>query len=215
MRIPKINNYNNTSDQENLELCDSNFSKPMYVFYTDKVRTKFIKRIEKIVRGSLEYRELISCLRNNFGMTYCMFFQNVSRDKGKRVGIEIHHMPFSLYDIVNIVLRKYEVNEMEIDPYIIAEEVIKLHYQGKVGLVPLSSTVHELYHRGDIFIPLQNVDKGFVKFYSEYKEYASDYDEMLRRLIVMSKEYTPERNNILKKKLIIINDENSVPNKIY
>jgi hypothetical protein len=98
-----------------------------------------------------------------------MFYNNVSKDKAKRVSIEIHHIPFTMYDIVATVLRKYEEEEIPIDPYAIAEEVVALHYKGMVSLVPLSTTVHELYHRGDVFIPLQYVDKGFVLFYQAYK----------------------------------------------
>ena len=181
--------------------------------YNEKTRSKFIKSVEKIIRSSLEYREFISYLRAELGMNFCMFFNNVSRDDIKNIGIEIHHIPFSLFDIVNIVLRKYETEELTIDPLVIADEVMRLHYEGKVGLVPLSVTVHELYHRGDLFIPLQYVDKGFILFYQEYKDYMKEYEEMLKRLIVMSRNFNLNENTILKKHLIYLDPEgyNQVP----
>ena len=213
MRIPKISNYSSISDKETLFIPETEFDKPSYIMYNEKTRSKFIKSVEKIIRSSLEYREFISYLRSELGMNFCMFFNNVSRDDIKNIGIEIHHIPFSLFDIVNIVLRKYETEELTIDPLVIADEVMRLHYEGKVGLVPLSVTVHELYHRGDLFIPLQYVDKGFILFYQEYKDYMKEYEEMLKRLIVMSRNFNLNENTILKKHLIYLDPEgyNQVP----
>ena len=213
MRIPKISNYSYISDKETLFIPETEFDKPSYIMYNEKTRSKFIKSVEKIIRSSLEYREFISYLRAELGMNFCMFFNNVSRDDIKNIGIEIHHIPFSLFDIVNIVLRKYETEELTIDPLVIADEVMRLHYEGKVGLVPLSITVHELYHRGDLFIPLQYVDKGFILFYQEYKDYMKEYEEMLKRLIVMSRNFNLNENTILKKHLIYLDPEgyNQVP----
>lgn len=213
MRIPKISNYSSISDKETLFIPETEFDKSSYIMYNEKTRSKFIKSVEKIIRSSLEYREFISYLRAELGMNFCMFFNNVSRDDIKNIGIEIHHIPFSLFDIVNIVLRKYETEELTIDPLVIADEVMRLHYEGKVGLVPLSITVHELYHRGDLFIPLQYVDKGFILFYQEYKDYMKEYEEMLKRLIVMSRNFNLNENTILKKHLIYLDPEgyNQVP----
>jgi hypothetical protein len=207
MRIPKISNYEGIKDKEVIFVAKPEFYKPTYVFYTDKIRNKFIKNVEKIVRSSLEYRELIEYLRESLGMTFCTFFNNVSKEKGRRVGIEIHHFPFSLYDIVNIVLRKREAENLPIDPLGLAEEVVKLHYRGVVGLIPLSTTAHQLFHRGDLFIPLQYVDKGFLIFYQEYRPYLKEYEEMLKKLIVMSKDFDLSKNTILKKHLIYLNNE--------
>lgn len=213
MRIPKISNYSSISDKETLFVPETEFDKPSYIIYNEKTRSKFIKSVEKIVRSSLEYREFIAYLRAELGMNFCMFFNNVSRDEIKNLGIEIHHIPFSLFDIVNIVLRKYEAEEMTIDPLVIADEVMQLHYRGMVGLVPLSVTVHELYHRGDLFIPLQYVDKGFILFYQEYKDYMKEYEEMLKRLINLSKDFDLGSNSILRKHLIYLDPEgyNQIP----
>ena len=207
MRIPKISNYFSISDKETLNIPEVEFDQPSYIIYNEKTRTKFIKSVEKIIRSSLEYRELINYLKTALGMNFCMFFNNISQEDIKKVGIEIHHIPFSLFDIVNIVLRKYETEELTIDPLVIADEVMRLHYEGKVGLVPLSITVHELYHQGDLFIPLQYVDKGFIAFYQEYKDYMKEYEEMLKRLIVLSKEFDLKNNTILQKHLIYLNPE--------
>ena len=206
MRIPKISNYEGIKDKEVIFVAKPEFYKPTYVFYTDKIRNKFIKNVEKIVRSSLEYRELIEYLRESLGMTFCTFFNNVSKEKGRRVGIEIHHFPFSLYDIVNIVLRRREAENLSFDPLDIAEEVLELHYRGIVGLIPLSETAHQLFHRGDLFIPLQYVDRGFLVFYKEYHPYMKEYEDMLKKLTIMSKNFDLSKNKILNKHLIYLNN---------
>lgn len=207
MRIPRVLNYQAINNSEVVTLPEIEFNKPSYVMYDEKTRTKFIKMVENsIIRTSLEYKELIAYLHSGLDMNYCMFFNNVSKEQNKRAKIELHHIPFSLFDIVNIVLRKYETEELPIDPFKIGEEVMELHYKGMVGLVPLSKTVHQLYHRGDIFIPLQYVDKGFILFYKEYKDYMQDYEERLMHLITLSKDFDLGQNSILQKHLIYLNN---------
>ena len=217
MRIPKISNYNSIDDRETIVLPESDFNKPSYIMYDNKTRNKFIKTVETMVRSSFEYKKLISYLKEDLDMKYDMFFQDISKDLGKKIGIEIHHIPFTLYDIVSIVLKRYESEDIPIDPLMIAREVTMLHYQGMVGLVPLSTTVHQLYHRGDIFIPLQYVDKGFVSFYQAYKPYMAEYEPMLIRLVSMSKAFDMKNaNQILRKHLIYLQNYGyvSVPERL-
>jgi len=217
MRIPKVSNYTSIQDKEVVSLPAMEFTKPSYFFYNEKQRVKFIKKVERLVRSSYEYRALVSYLHTGLGMNFCSFFNNISTDLGKKVGIELHHIPFSLFDIVSIILKKYETEEIPIDPLKIAEEVMVYHYKGMVGLVPLSTTVHQLYHRGDIFIPLQYVDKGFFLFYKEFKDYMENYEGMLRELVALSKKYEMNKNHhILSKHLIYLKNEGyeSIPEHI-
>lgn len=217
MRIPKISNYSSIPDKVVLDLPETEYNKPSYIMYDNKIRSKFIKKVESIVRTSYEYKRFIEFCHLSLGMNYDMFYNNVSKDKARRVTIEIHHIPFSMYDIVATVLRKYEEEDIPIDPYTIAEEVVTLHYKGMVSLVPLSTTVHELYHRGDIFIPLQYVDKGFVLFYQAYKPYLADYEPMLIKLVTLSKAFDIKTANpILKRQLVYLNNEgySSTPERL-
>ena len=74
----------------------------------------------------------------------------------------MHHYPFTLFDIVQGVLRheygilsdREPVYKRPVNLLKVNEKVMKLHYQGVIGLIPLSLTAHELAHNGDIFIPL-------------------------------------------------------------
>lgn len=208
MRIPKINRYRENGDKEFIHLKEIEFAKPKYIFFDEKAKIKFIKMIEKNVRNSLEYKDFIKYLSENVGMKFCSFFNNISKDLGRRIKIEIHHEPFTLFDITSIILEKYIVEELPINPFKISEEIMKIHYQGKVGLIPLSITVHQLVHSGKVFIPLQYLDNGFMKFFEEYKYYINDQmKELLQTKINMSKTFNLDENNILKKKYLYIVNE--------
>ena len=107
-------------------------------------------------------------------MRRCAVLRGLNTDNGKRYSIEIHHEPFNLFEIVDIVLTKKEDLGEEINPFLIADEVLELHYDEKVGLIPLSKTMHELVHNDKIFIPLQLIYHKYNEFYDEYEPYISD-----------------------------------------
>ena len=143
---------------------------------TDKARDNFIKRVERIVRSSLEYKYYITFLKENVDMKSCAFFQKVCQEESsgrKRISIEIHHEPFTLYDYCDIITDSWEYEGRPLNDLLIADEVLKLHYENKVGLVPLSKTIHEVIHSSEInhtnklFVPLHMV-------YGNYKEFLEE-----------------------------------------
>ena len=147
--------------------------RPAYHFKTEQERTKFIKRLERLCRGSMEYRQYVKYLRENMDMNRCEVLQGLVSSKEKQYSIEIHHEPLTLFSIVDIVLAKYEDLGRCIDPFAIANDVMCLHYEGKVGLIPLSKTMHELVHAGQVFIPLTHIYQyeGLVQFVDEYEQW--------------------------------------------
>ena len=136
-----------------------------------KERKKIITKIEGIVRRSPEYTALIGYMKNNLNLTSCLFHKDVNISELKKTTLEFHHYPFTLYDIVDTVLNKYLENHTKINPFEIAEEVMKLHYELKIGLVPLSKTIHQLAHSGKIFINLNLVTQSYLKFIASYSKY--------------------------------------------
>lgn len=144
-------------------------SRPVPRFKSSKDKVKFIKSCEAIVRKSLEYKEYIKFLRENVDMNQCAIFKNVKNEPGKHYRIEIHHEPFTLYDIVETVIDNRILNEESFNAIQIADEVMDLHYRGMVGLIPLSVTMHELVHNGRIFIPLSKIYQNYIQFVNEYE----------------------------------------------
>jgi hypothetical protein len=206
MRLPNITNYDNISDIVDLNIPKLTFVDKDYRINNDKDKYKFIKHIELIVRSSLEYSQYIQFLKEEMDMSKCIFFNNINADIGKGgCKIEIHHEPFTLYDITHCVLNKYIDNELELNPFTIAEEVMELHYRNLVGLVPVSKTTHTLIHDGELFIPLQYVYGEYVKFIEEYDRYLGDLVEILKIKLDISKDIDSHDYSILQTKYLYVN----------
>lgn len=166
-----------------------------YDLEDEKEFKKYLKDIEKEVRGSFEYKHMIDYLRNYMGMDQCSFIQ-VSNKDNYNIKIEIHHYPFTLFDIVEIVYKKRSSNYEPLDVEMVAKEVTLLHYKLLVGLIPLSVTVHQLAHEGKIFIPVQNVFGRYKLFVDMYKNYCEPEQlETLDRIEKYSYEQTSELLN--------------------
>lgn len=189
MRNQKIENYNNTSEIEVLHIGEIEKANSQVVLLSEKDKYKFIKNVEKLCRSSLEYKDYVKYLKDYIDMTTCSYFTNLSSINMKKLKIEIHHEPFSLFDITNIVVNKYIIENLGLNYEQISEEVMHLHYTKKIGLIPLSITVHELVHGGRLFIPIQAVRGDIIGFVKEYDAYIpEDQKELLKDKIIMSKQ---------------------------
>lgn len=199
-------------EKDTIELNDLCLEGKFYDLGNEKQKFKYIATIERLCRSSFEYKELIAYLRENLGMHFCSFFHKVSKNNFNktRIRIEIHHEPFTLYDIVAVVLNNRLDKGIATDMLTICDEVMGLHYEGCVGLLPLSETIHELVHSGKLFIPLQFIDIGFNEFYNRYKMTIKNMDglsDMLQMKVHLSKEFADnpkEFLSILKKKYIYV-----------
>lgn len=174
------------------------------IIETSKQRDKFIKRVERICRSSMEYKDYIQFLKDNIGLDSCLFFMYVSNEKtgsGKRVRVELHHEPLTLYDYVSIVVTKFEKEGLPYNDLLIADEVMKAHAENGVGIIPLSKTCHEVIHNSNkLFIPLNFVYGNYKQFLEEYDQYVDDeiYDKIEAKL-EKTKTLTPESFDALKK----------------
>lgn len=207
MRIPKIENYNNKNLIETVKLPKPTNLSTQITIMNEKEKVKLIKTIERVARSSMEYKQYIKFLKDEIDMTKCTYFNGVN-SKSKRVSIEIHHEPFTLFDITQMVVDKTLDEGTPLNTFMLAEEVMKIHYMGLVGLLPLSVTVHELVHNGKLFIPLQSVYGNFVKFLDKYEKYIpNDTKEMLQTKIRMSKELSTLDLSVLEKKYMYLEVE--------
>jgi len=152
------------------------------IYEDEKSLADYTKQIVKMIRSSYEYRKYIKLLKTEFDLTKCAFFKNIDISDGTKVSFEMHHYPFTIFDIVSIVIQDRMKDQMEdptnsekfnrvLNPFSISKEVLRLHYEGKVGLVPLTLTPHELYHAGELFIPLT---KDFV--FGNYHDFIDEYN---------------------------------------
>lgn len=200
MRVPKLDHFENKSKIQYV-----NYDKPVPisrypVVTNERQREKLVKTIETYIRSSLEYKDFIKYLKEYINMNYCSFFHNVDAKKKKGV-LEIHHEPFDLFAITEIVMMKQETEMGYIDELLVAEEVMQLHYMGLVGLIPLSITCHQLVHDGKLAVPLNCVYGRFVEFTRRYYDYIiqanPNYIVMLNEKIDLTKKLSRADLSIL------------------
>lgn len=177
-----------------------------YDFSDLKEYNRYIFSIEKIVRNSFEYRELIKYLRENMDMNKCSFYKNVNNMNSFKIKIHLHHHPFSLYDIVVIVHNKRTFYNESLCEDAVAKEVMYLHYCMIVGLIPLSETVHELVHNNVLFVPVDRVYGNYAKFVELYGKFMTpDQIDLYNRNVDYSKTIDiAEQMKILDRKHIYV-----------
>lgn len=180
------------------------FEFEVYNLADDKEYNNYIKDIEKETRKSFEYREFIKYIRDNMDMNKCSFLKGVDNEETFDIKIEIHHYPFTLRDIVEIVYRKRQFYNESLNVQMVAKEVMELHYKLLIGLIPLSETVHQLAHSGRLFIPINKVMGRYQLFIDYYKPFCEP--EQLETIERIEK-YTEENSDILDTTII---DQNNV-----
>lgn len=174
-----------------------------------KLDIKLIKYITNRVRKTIEYKNLIDYLKRTLNINHCSFYKDYSIDRG--FTIELHHSPLTLFDYTEVVCNKHYAENDKNDPHIIPwkveEEVNRLHYEFKVGLVPLNPTSHKLVHSGALTIHPNLVNFNWKFFISEYKKYLTDdiktKIEVFEKLGTKNPDEIPE---ILKYKPVLINN---------
>lgn len=152
------------------------------IYETEKDKRKFIEQVKRSIRSSKEYKDYIRFLKDNMDMDKCAFFSNIKHTRENKIGIEIHHEPFTLDDIVRIVITKQLEEGKPLNDLDIADEVMELHYNDEVGLVPLSKTIHDVIHAdtNKLFVPLTLCYGNYKKFVEDYQDYIED--DILTRL---------------------------------
>ena len=137
------------------------------------IDNKTIGYIEKRIRNSYEYRAFINYLKHTLDINTCSFYEGYSIENGFK--IEIHHSPLTLFDYTLTVCNKHmELNDGFFYDLEVAEEVTRLHFLFKVGLVPLNPTAHELVHSGNLEIHPDLIIGDYQSFIQEYEKWLPD-----------------------------------------
>lgn len=185
--------YNNTIDSTiKEEKIDFNISISEFdmgisaIESEDELDPKTIKFIERQIRNSYEYRNYIKYLKEELDLTKCALIPSIDT-KDINVSLEFHHFPFTLYDLSDIVARSMiDASDKPVSTIEVAEKVMQEHYENKVGLVPLTKTLHEMAHNNSVVIPLDKVNGNYKAFIQEYRQYIP---EDLTDQIIIKEEY--------------------------
>lgn len=177
-----------------------------YDLLDEKDYVKYIKDLERFVRQTLEYKNMVQYLREYMNMKSCAFLPNVTNEFTPKIRIEIHHSPITLYEICTTIVKKRMTLGECLDIEAVAYEVLYIHYCLMVGLIPLSETVHELVHNQYIFIPANRVYGYYRAFVNQYKDYIDP--ELIDKLNMIEKIAQDQIYNdymqILEKKYIAV-----------
>jgi len=155
--------------------------KSNYSFEYTELSTNRIKKIEKMIRKSFEYRIWILFLKNTLNLNRCAFYEGYSMSNS--FTIELHHYPINLYDITYAVANKHLQEKEYFITSEVAEEVCMLHYLFYISVVPLSPSAHKLYHEGELEIHPDLVKGSWGEFLNIYNKYiSSDCKEKINKM---------------------------------
>ena len=154
-------------------------------FMTDRIVTaeesiRFIKRIEALIRGSIEYKSYIGYLRNDLNMNHCSFLSNIDMSTDE-VALEMHHAPLTLFQIVELVINHRLGRGQPVTSLSVADEVMRMHFDNKIGLVPLSRSVHKLVHNGSLTVHPAMVHGNWMGILRDYSDGVTE--ELVAQLI--------------------------------
>lgn len=164
-----------SNDLINLKYADGSEIEPLFYakdsFKDDGEKIKYIKKVEGVVRSSQEYKDLMKYIRQDLQVNNCTVLTKLGSSS---VSVEIHHAPFTLFDITEAIINKRLNENLVFTSLNLAEEILILHYEGLVGLTPLSTTMHELVHSGGMFVNPANVIGNVTEFKNRYEKHFSE-----------------------------------------
>jgi hypothetical protein len=123
----------------------------------EKGRVSFIKECVSHARRCSEMGRYRGFLTDNVQMDRCSILSGLDAEESLAAGLELHHHPLTLYDVVELTLGKMEADGSRITTMSVANQTMVYHWRGMVGLVPLTTSLHELAHDGQISIDPRTV----------------------------------------------------------
>lgn len=178
-----------------------------YDLNDEKDLKKYFNDVERAVRNSYEYRKLVAFLRDNFNMNKCSFYKNITNIDSTKIKIHIHHDPITLFDIMTVIFNKRKFYRESLDVESIAKEIMYVHYNCWVGLIPLAETVHELVHNMYLFVPTTKVYGAYKKFREVYGDFFSpEQIDLLDRIEAATESYEESKGMELLEKNYIYTD---------
>ena len=146
---------------------------------------RFVKACERMIRQSPEYRVWTDYIREILGEHSCA----ITGEVHSQTTVDIHHHPVSLYTIVKAVLNQYMGSDKEFCTFDIATKVIELHYQNKVGYVPLIRSLHIKFDNGFLLIPMELVLGDYKTFLKDYTDFLEEEDlDVINGRLAINKE---------------------------
>jgi len=132
-----------------------------------------IPDIERVIRSSREYKGWTFWQKAHHKQSTCIAL-NINIDEYSTITLEMHHYPFSLFDVCWTIGLKMlsELSEDAIyTTFDIASKVITEHFKDIIGLVPMTKTYHQMYHEGLYTIDSSKIHGDYKLFIEKYKNF--------------------------------------------
>ena len=176
--VPTLSVENIEPEDDNIEIISKGnpYSLTMYLDKNvdEKYLSRFIKQVEKVVRGNTEYKLWLTHMREDRDILATdAFLHNLD---SSLVEIQLHHYPINLYNICETITKAFLAEDKKVSTMVIADQVIIEHFQNRIGLVPLSVTMHEIAHKSDLKLVRSQIVGNWESFVKKYQAYISDYD---------------------------------------
>ena len=165
------------SNVERLELYSDNYplTLPLRIrnFENEAHFKKFVKNCELLVRKSNEYSSWRNYIIEILGLNTC----HITDEHISEVTVEVHHHIPSLFAVVSAIVNRKINSQEEFCSFDIAREVIKLHFENRIGYTVLIKSMHEKFHNGCLEIPINLIHGNYNHFIQNYGGYLEN-DEL-------------------------------------
>jgi hypothetical protein len=164
-------------------------------FDNQKDFIKFAKNCELLIRKCVEYKLWKNYITDILHHTSCV----VTDESMDELTVEIHHHIPTLFILVKSIINKYITEEKEFSSFDIALDAIKIHFQNKIGYVPIISSMHEKFHNGFLAIPINLVKGNYTQFLNEFGRFLEieDIDIIDKRMLINESNCNWARDNYI------------------
>jgi hypothetical protein len=122
-----------------------------------KAAKEFITACVRTVRHCPEYTRYRDFLVDNMDMGRCSILSGLSDEESVAAALELHHCPLALYDVCELVLGQMIFDRARVTTFAVANRVMAYHWKGMVGLIPLTKTIHEAVHSGQVHVDPRSI----------------------------------------------------------
>ena len=165
----------NISHEKFSNIININYTKSSKDFLGNSDYVNFIKRVERSIRFSKEYKAYISYIKDHDKINFnkCALHSNLTSDKVK---LEMHHGPlFTLFDYVEINMIHLFKNNKTVTSAILANNILHQHKDNLITIVMLCKNDHIAAHAKNtetkpLFIPIDVCWGDSISFLEMYKD---------------------------------------------
>ena len=185
------------SNIEKLELYSEQypFSLPLRIknFENEADYNKFIKNCEKLIRGSVEYKQWRNYITDVLQVNSCF----VTNERMDECTLEIHHHIPSLFTLLKALVNKNMDKDEAFSTFDVCMEAIEIHFANKVGYIAVISSIHEKIHNNCLDVPKNMVQGNYMWFIENFSKYLDDDDLDLinKRLSISDSNFTWAKDN--------------------